>query len=245
MKISVITVCYNAVSTIESAILSLIAQDYENVEYLVIDGGSTDGTQQVIEKYLSSISFYLSEPDFGLYDAVNKGIEHSTGDLVGLLHADDRFASSDILKTIAQTIQFAKVEAVYGNLVFFNDKDKVTRYWKSSVYNRFLFEIGWMPPHPTLYMRKELYTKYGNYSLRFGTAADYELILRFFYRHKIKSAYIDRIFIKMSVGGLSNKSFSNRITANINDFKAMRKHRLYAPFIAIFLKPLQKIGQYL
>lgn len=245
MKISVITVCHNAVSTIELSILSLIHQDYGNVEYIVIDGGSSDGTIDLILRYSAHITYYISEPDQGIYDAINKGIAQASGDVIGLLHANDCFASNHILSTIAQAFLEKKVEAVYGNLIFHNTKGRIIRRWRSKPSSRLLLELGWMPPHPTLYIQKEIYDRYGNYSLDFGTAADYELVLRFFYRYRIKTYYIDRVFIKMSIGGISNKNILNHVTGNTNDFKAMRKHHLRASFITVFLKPLQKLIQYL
>ncbi|MVN20632.1 glycosyltransferase family 2 protein [Mucilaginibacter arboris] len=245
MKISVITVCYNAVSTIESSILSLLEQDYEDVEYIVIDGGSADGTVGVINRYLSHISYFSSEPDNGIYDALNKGIEHATGDVIGILHANDCFASQNVLSTIAQVFQSKDVDAVYSDLIFYNDKGETVRKWKSATSKRLLLELGWMPPHPTLFIKKKIYDQYGNYRLDFGTAADYELILRFFYRYRIKTGYVNLVFVKMLTGGLSNKSILSHVRGNINDFKAMKKHGLHAPFIAVFLKPLQKLIQYL
>ena len=245
MKISVITVCFNAVSTIESSILSVIEQDYENIEYIVIDGGSNDGTIEVIQHYSSHISCFVSEPDKGIYDAINKGIKQATGHVIGLLHANDCFAGSNILSTIAQAFFKEKADAVYGNLVFCNEKGHTVRNWKSVHCSGLLLELGWMPPHPTLYIRKEIYSRYGSYRLDFGTAADYELILRLFYRYNIKTCYVNLVFTKMLTGGISNKSILNHVTGNSNDFKAMKMHHLRAPFIAIFLKPLQKLFQYL
>lgn len=245
MKISVITVCYNAAFTIESSILSVMKQDYENVEYIVIDGGSVDGTINIIKRYRAHISCFISEPDQGIYDAINKGIQKASGEVIGLLHANDCFAANNVLSTIAKSFREKKIDAVYGNLVFYNAKGKIVRIWKSRPGRRLLLELGWMPPHPTVYVRREIYNRYGNYRLDFGTAADYELILRFFYRHKIKTHYVDCVFIKMLTGGISNKSILNHVTGNINDFKAMKKHGLFAPFIAVFFKPVQKIIQYL
>ncbi len=245
MKISIITVCYNAVSTIESSIVSLLNQDYEDVEYIVIDGSSTDGTKQVIDRYSDHISYFISEPDKSIYDAFNKGIKQATGDVIGFLHANDCFASTHILSKVAQTIHEKKVDAVYGDLIFYNSKGNIVRRWKSKTYSRLLLQLGWMPPHPALFIKKEIYDRYGNYRLDFGTAADYELILRFFYLYQIKTCYVNQVFIKMLTGGLSNKNILNHVIGNINDFKAMKKNGLYAPFIAVFLKPLQKLLQYL
>lgn len=245
MKVSVITVCYNAVSTIEASILSLLSQDYENLEYLVIDGGSDDGTIEVIKRFLPNIARFISEPDCGMYDAVNKGIALASGDVIGLLHANDCFASTQIISKIVQAMQATNADAVYGNLDFYDKNGCVVRKWKSKTCSRLLLELGWMPPHPTLYIRKNIFLNYGNYRLDFSTAADYELILRFFYQYRIKTTYVDQIFIKMLTGGISNKNILNHVSGNSNDLKAMKLHHLRAPFITVFLKPLQKLIQYI
>ncbi|RYE32011.1 MAG: glycosyltransferase [Sphingobacteriaceae bacterium] len=244
MKVSVITVCYNAVSTIEASMRSLLNQDYENVEYLVIDGGSTDGTVDVIKRYLPQIAYFVSEPDLGMYDAINKGIAAASGEVIGLLHANDCLASPAVISTVVKTLNATKADAVYANLNFYAQNGRLIRKWTSKTCSRLLLETGWMPPHPTVYIRKNIFCRYGNYRLDFHTAADYELILRFFYRHKIKTAYVNRLFVKMLTGGISNKSIFNHVTGNINDLKAMKMHGLHAPFIAAFLKPVQKLIQY-
>lgn len=245
MKISVITVCHNAVSTIESSIRSVIEQDYEDVEYLVIDGGSKDGTVKVINSYLSQIQYFISEPDRGIYDALNKGIAKATGDIIGVLHANDVFANQNILSIVAQNFEAQQVDAIYGNLVFLNNKQQIVRKWLSRPCKRYLLELGWMPPHPALFIKKSIYNRFGNYRLDFGTAADYELILRFFYRNRIKTHHVNQVFVKMLTGGISNKNFFNHVKGNISDFKAMKMHLLRAPFIAIIFKPLQKIFQFI
>lgn len=244
MKISVITVCYNAASTIKSSICSVIEQDYEDVEYLVIDGGSKDGTVELIKSYLPQIQHFISEPDRGIYDALNKGIALATGDVIGILHANDVFAERNTLTIVAESFLKKQPDAVYGNLVFINNKQQIVRKWLSRPCNRYLLELGWMPPHPALFIKKDIYNLYGNYRLDFSTAADYELILRFFYRARIKTVHVDRVFVKMLTGGISNKNFLNHVIGNINDFKAMKLHLLRAPFIAVLLKPLQKIFQF-
>lgn len=245
MKVSVITVCYNAVSTIESSIRSVLEQDYENVEYLVIDGGSNDGTIDLIKNHLPHIQYFISEPDQGIYDALNKGIKQASGDIIGVMHANDCFAMPNILSLVAHNFQEKQVDAVYGNLVFINKKQQIVRKWRSKPGKRTLLELGWMPAHPALFIKKDVYNRFGNYRLDFGTAADYELILRFFYRNRIKTYHVDRVFIKMLTGGISNKSILNHVIGNINDLKAMKMHRLRAPFLAIILKPLQKIFQFI
>ncbi len=244
MKVSVITVCYNAVSTIEATILSLLNQDYENLEYLVIDGGSADGTVEVIKRYLPQIAHFVSEPDKGMYDAINKGIALASGEVIGLLHANDCLADQGVISTVVHTLRDTKADAVYGNLNFYSGNGRLVRRWKSAACNRLLLETGWMPPHPTVYIKKNIFLKHGNFRLDFSTAADYELILRFFYRHKIKTVHVNRVFVKMLTGGISNKNILSHVSGNINDLRAMKLHHLYAPFIAVFLKPLQKLLQY-
>jgi glycosyltransferase involved in cell wall biosynthesis len=244
MKISIITVCYNAVSTIESSIRSVIEQDYEDVEYLVIDGGSKDGTVNLIKSHLPQIQCFISEPDLGIYDALNKGIAKATGDIIGILHANDLFADKHTLSIVAKNFKEQQADAVYGDLVFLNNKQQIVRKWLSRSCKRYLLELGWMPPHPAIFIKKSIFDRFGNYRLDFGTAADYELILRFFYRKRIKTYHVDRVFIKMLTGGISNKNFLNHVIGNTNDFKAMKLHQLHAPFIAVLLKPLQKVIQF-
>ena len=225
--------------------LSLFEQDYEEIEYIIIDGGSSDGTVDVINRYLSHISYFISEKDLGIYDALNKGIKQATGNVISILHANDCFAFNNVLSQVAEVFKREIVDAVYGDLVFCNTKGQVVRKWKSKAATRAILELGWMPPHPALFIKKEIYQRYGDYRLDFGTAADYELILRVLYRHRIKTCYVNIIFVKMLTGGSSNKSILSHVRGNINDLKAMRLHNLKAPFIAVFLKPLQKLIQYL
>lgn len=244
MKISLITVVFNSQSTIERCIISVLRQKFNNFQYIVIDGGSTDATVDIINKYHDKIDFFVSEPDKGIYDAMNKGISVATGDVIGTLNADDFFAYDDVLDEVAGAFTSRHVDALFGNLDFLDGEGKVVRKWRSGPYKPGLFNYGWMPPHPTFYCRRELFAKYGSYSLDFGSAADYELMLRFIHAHKVRVIYLDKIMIKMVMGGVSNRSLSNRLNALNNDLKAMRKNGIAFPLLTIICKPLRKISQF-
>jgi glycosyltransferase involved in cell wall biosynthesis len=244
IKISLITVVYNAQSSIKRCIESVVAQNYTNIEYIIIDGGSTDGTLQIIEQYKPYITIFLSETDKGIYDAMNKGIKLATGDIVGTLNSDDFFADNDVLSNIARAFEQNKTDIVYGNLDYIDMQGYVTRKWKSGVYKVGLFNWGWMPPHPTFYVKRLLFEQLGAYNLQYGTASDYELMSRFIHLNKISVYYLNKAIIKMSVGGASNKAFINRYKAWIFDYKAMRKNGVLFPLLAIVLKPLRKVVQY-
>lgn len=245
VKISLITVTYNAAGTIERCISSVIAQTYPHLEYIIIDGGSTDATSAILDRYKKHIHALVSEPDKGIYDAMNKGIALATGDIVGILNADDFFAGQDALALIAQPFCSAGVDAVYGDIDFINKQDKVVREWRAGKYRHGYFNWGWMPPHATFYAKRELFVKYGLYDIRYGSAADYELTLRFIHTNQIKIAYINKILVKMLIGGVSNKSLGNRIKAWQHDFRAMKQNGLLLPQLSIILKPFRKIIQYI
>jgi glycosyltransferase involved in cell wall biosynthesis len=247
MKISVITVCYNAASTIEETIKSVISQNYTDTEYIIIDGGSTDGTISIIEKYKQNIHFFVSEKDNGMYDAINKGIKLATGEIIGLMHADDFFSHNKALSVIADTLNSTKAEAVYSDLqyVYKDNPDKIFRNWKSGKYKNGLFRLGWMPPHPTFYLKKDYFLKYGLYNATFSIAADYELMLRMIHKHKIMPAYIPQVLVKMRVGGKSNISFASRLKANMEDRKAWKINDLKPFPFTFLLKPLRKLVQFI
>lgn len=244
LKLSIITVSYNAGGTIAACIQSVIAQVYPNVEYIVIDGESVDGTQNVIERYKTHIDYFVSETDKGIYDAINKGIAVATGDIIGVLHADDFFADTNVLSQVANAFNNNNIEILYGDLDFINPNGKIARKWRSGTYSAGMFNRGWMPPHPTFYCKKELFEKFGNYSLEFGTAADYELMLRFIHFNKIHAFYLESVLIKMKTGGVSNQSYKNRLKAMFFDLKAMHKNGIYFPLMTLLFKPLRKLKQF-
>ena len=244
MKISLITVSYNAENTISRCIESVIGQNFKNIEYIIIDGGSTDKTTQIIAQYKEYTSIFLSEPDKGIYDAMNKGINLASGDIIGMLNADDYFADSSVLSAVADAFARQNANITYGDLDYINTQGNIVRKWRSGMYTNSMFKRGWMPPHPTFYCKRSLFKQYGFYSLEYGTAADYELMLRFMYLNKIAAFYIKKVMVKMSTGGASNKTLNNRIKGLFFDLKAMRNNKIPFPAITLILKPLRKIIQY-
>jgi len=243
-KISVITVTYNASATIGRCIESVINQKYPNLEYIIIDGGSKDKTLEVIGKYRDQISQVVSEPDKGIYDAMNKGIKRATGDIVGIINADDLLADDEVISAVAAAFDATDTDVVYGDLDYINADDQVLRKWRSGNYKHGLFNWGWMPPHPTFYAKRELFEKYGFYKLDYGTAADYELMTRFIHANRLKTHYVPKVLVKMMQGGVSNQSFGNRMNAWSNDLKAMRNNKIAFPLLAIVLKPFRKLSQF-
>jgi len=243
-KISIITVVYNAQNTIERSINSVLGQNFKNIEYIIVDGGSTDGTREIIENYREKINGFISEPDKGIYDAMNKGIALATGDVIGTINADDYFADNDVLYNIAKVFAEQDTAILYGNLDYIDLNDKIVRKWRSGKYSKGMFNWGWMPPHPTFYCKKSLFEKLGVYKLDYGSAGDYELMLRFIHLNDINAYYLNMVLIKMVVGGVSNKSLSNRVQAMRFDLKAMRNNNIFLPMVTILFKPLRKIAQF-
>lgn len=246
MKVSIITVSYNSEAFLEQTIRSVTEQTYPNIEYIIIDGASSDNTLSIIAKYKNKIQHLLSEKDNGIYDALNKGIAMATGDIIGILHSDDFFTSNTVIEKVVAKITNEKSDALYADLFYVdkNNTDKITRKWHSGLYSQGAFVNGWMPPHPTFFVKKELYQKLGAFNLSFNTSADYELMLRFIHKHQIKLAYLNEFIIKMRVGGQSNVSVNNRVTANIEDRKAWEVNGLKPRFYTLWLKPLRKIKQF-
>lgn len=247
MKISLITVVFNGEAFLEDCIESVIAQTYNDVEYIIVDGKSTDKTLKIIEDHKGNIHKFISEIDNGLYDAINKGIKLATGEVVGILNADDMFASTDVLKKVSEIfIQNPNLDAVYGDLNYIHPhSQKITRQWKSKQTTWVDIRKGWMPAHPTLYLRKELFGKFGAYALDLGTTADYDLILRYFHKHKIKAHYMPVLMVNMRVGGLSNQSLNSRYLAFINDYLALKRNEIPYPILTILRKKLGKITQFI
>lgn len=226
MKISVVTAVFNNRETIGAAIDSALSQVDVEFELIVIDGGSTDGTLDVLRAYGDRLALLVSEPDRGMYDALNKGIQLATGDVVGFLHSDDLFADESVLTRIAAAFAVPDVGAVYGDLLYVSKDapDVVVRYWKAGAFSQGRLGWGWMPPHPTFYVRRSIYQRLGVFDLRYRIAADYDTMLRFLGKGKIRADYIPEVLVKMRLGGASNRSFANIVRKSKEDYLALRRN---------------------
>ncbi len=246
-KITIITVVRNNRHFVEEAVKSVLSQEYSNLEYIVIDGGSNDGTKETLMKYSKRISKIISEPDNGIYDAMNKGIRYATGEIIGLLNSDDLYADSTVLQTVARIMQGTRADSCYGDLLYVgrNNPDKVYRYWKSCPYKDNLFEKGWMVAHPTFFVKKWVYEKYGVFDLTLGIVADYEVAFRFIHEYRIKACYIPKVLIKMRWGGASNRSIGNYIRQNLMILKILKKNKARVSFLFVFYKIAEKIKQFI
>ncbi|MEO8820573.1 MAG: glycosyltransferase family 2 protein [Ginsengibacter sp.] len=246
MKVSIITVTMNSEKHLSDCISSVKRQNYKDIEYIIIDGKSTDGTLDIIQQNKKNITSWISEADRGMYDAINKGIKMATGDIIGILNSDDMFASADSVRSIVDCFETTGTDSVYGDLIYVDalNTQKILRYWKGGSYKRSRFRYGWMPAHPTFYMKRELITQYGLYENHYHTAADYEFMARYLFLHKVTATYIDSMLVKMRSGGISNVTLKSRIRANRRDFLAMKKNRIPFSFFVSILKPLIKIPQF-
>jgi glycosyltransferase involved in cell wall biosynthesis len=246
MKISIITVSYNSSGTIGDTIESVLSQSYPDFEYIIVDGNSTDNTLDIIRSYGQERIKWISEPDKGIYDAMNKGLQMATGDVIGILNSDDFYIHSQVLAKVAKTFEQEQVDSVYSDLAYVDEKDtdKMIRYWKSGKYKEGSFLTGWMPPHPTFFVRRTVYEQYNPFDLRLKSAADYELMLRFIHKFKISGAYIPEILVKMRVGGKSNASLKNRLRANREDRLAWEYNKLTPRLYTLLLKPMRKLQQF-
>jgi len=244
MKVSIVTTCYNSASTILGTIESVKNQTYNNIEHVIIDGGSSDNTLDIIKSNMNNNTILISEKDDGCYDAFNKGIKKSSGDLIGFLHSDDIFYSDNVIEDYCKNIGDAP--GIYGDLIYVDSENinKKIRYWKSKKFNKSNFYFGWMPAHPTLYLRKKIYEKYGNYRLDYGTGADCEFMLRVLFKNDIKCEYYPKIVTRMRVGGLSSNNLKDRLVAHYYDWKAWIDNDISIFPFWVVLKPLSKIKQY-
>jgi glycosyltransferase len=226
MKVSIITVTKNSDRHLADCISSVRRQNYKNIEHIVIDGLSTDKTLEIIRQNENFIDCWISEADRGMYDAINKGISLATGDIVGILNSDDMLASADAIRSIVDCFETTGTESVYGDLVYVDAEStqKVIRYWKGNSYKRYRFRYGWMPAHPTFYMKRELIEKYGLYENHYYTAADYEFMARYLFLHKVSAQYIDSMLVKMRCGGISNVTLKSSLRAIRRDFLAMKRN---------------------
>lgn len=244
-KISLITVTYQSASTLQSTIDSVRQQKYSNVEYILIDGGSTDGTIDIIKNNQDVVDNWLSESDNGIYDAMNKGFELASGDLIGFLHADDVFASPEVLNLVCKRYEESSFHILYGDLEYVRPEDvkKVVRYWRSGSFRRRQLHRGWMPPHPTVYVDRKFFKRVGHYNLDFRISADYEWLLRALSSPTARVEYLPEVMVRMRLGGLSNGSLKNMVVKSVEDFKALRENEV-GGVATLFLKNASKVSQF-
>ena len=237
MKVSIITCTYNSSKTIADTITSVNEQTYNNIEHIIIDGASKDDTIKIINNLPNRIKKIISEDDNGIYDAMNKGISIASGKIIGILNSNDVYAERGILEKVVRTFESQKCDALYGDLDYVtqNDINFVIRRWKGSLYKMGLFAKGWHPPHPTFFVKREIYKKYGLFDISLDVSADFELMLRFIERNNISIFYLNEILVKMRYGGESTGSLKNIIKGNINVIKAFRKNRIaISPLYFVF-----------
>ena len=244
MKLSIITIVYNNSDCIEECIQSVLSQDYNNVEYIIIDGGSTDGTQKIIERYKDKIAIFVSEKDGGLYNALNKGIRQATGDVIGILHSDDLFFEKNTLTKIARIFLETNADLVYANGQYVEKKnfEKVKRIYRAKPFKKFFLKFGWIPLHTTIYVKREVFENFGLYDETFSIASDYEISLRWFLNDEIKKIFLNEWVVKMQLGGKST-SMNLQKKKSLEDLQIIKKYNLWGKF-TLFCKIAQKVPQY-
>jgi glycosyltransferase involved in cell wall biosynthesis len=246
IKVSIITATYNSEDTIKDTILSVKGQSLENVEHIIVDGGSVDGTVDIIKKFSYKGLKYISEKDEGIYDALNKGVKLATGDVIGVIGSDDFYTNDSVLMNVARAFEKKDTDSLFGDIQYVNRNDtkKITRLWEAGEYERSNFLKGWMPPHLSFFLKKDIYLKYGLYKPEFKFSGDYELMLRVLYKHNITTQYLSGIMITMRNGGASTKNLRNRLKANKEDRLAWEVNDLEPKFYTMVLKPLLKSHQF-
>jgi glycosyltransferase involved in cell wall biosynthesis len=247
MKVSIITVVLNNEQTIETSIKSVLSQTYKDIEYIIVDGGSTDNTLEIIKRYGEQVSKFISEPDDGLYDAMNKGIGLATGDVVGILNSDDFYADDCVIERVVSNITEKEVDSCYADAIYVrrDNPGKTTRFWKSCPFTRNLFKKGWMPPHATFFARRCFYERYGMFRTDMPVAADYELMLRFLYKYEISTTYIPQVLVKISNGGKSTPNPCTVLGNMIENYRAWKVNGLKTSPLTFLCKPLFKVSQFL
>lgn len=246
MTISIITATYNSAATVRDTLTSVAGQQGVQVEHIIVDGLSRDNTLEIVKDF-AHVAKVVSEKDKGIYDAMNKGISLATGDIVGILNSDDFYNSPAVLAEVMRLFNDPSIDVVYGDLQYVKQDDvsMVTRHWKSGHYKRKYFYYGWMPPHPTFFVRRSIYDKVGVFNTDLRSAADYEMMLRILVRHNAKAGYIPQVLVKMRAGGMSNATLKNRLRANREDRKAWALNDLQPFFFTVWLKPVRKIFQFI
>lgn len=243
MLLSVLTLSYNSITTVGKAISSVLSQSLVEFQYLVIDGGSIDGSLELFSSFNYDNFKFISEKDSGIYDALNKGIILSTGDIIGILHSDDIYPDSEILEKIVELFIKTNCDGVYGDLNFIKDGQTI-RKWESCIFNSSLLVKGWMPAHPTLFLKREVFQKHGLYDTSFKIAADYDFILRIFKDESLKFEYLPLVITNMSIGGVSTAGFKNLVRKSYEDWLVLKKNKMMFPFLILLRKIFSKLSQY-
>lgn len=245
MKVSVITICFNAAKEIDETIRSVMVQDHADIEHIVVDGGSTDGTQERVLRYRECIAQFISEPDAGVYDAMNKGLRLATGEVVAFVNAGDMMATRNTVSYMVRAFAEEDAEVIYGDALMVDPVDitKVKRFWKGGAYKRDNFRKGWMPPHLGTYIRKRAYDRYGLFNTALSVSADYELMFRFLYKHRLAARYVPKVLVRFRLGGVSNRSLGHIWRANLEVYKAWKLNGERVSPLIIVRKPLLKLGQ--
>ena len=258
MKVSLITVSYNSARTIRDTLVSVQKQTYKDIEHIVVDGNSTDATIEIVKQFLDSakdasqdsakgvVTKFSCEKDKGIYDAMNKGLALATGDIIGVLNSDDFYCSNDVIENVVRAFQENETDCLYGDLNYVDpiDTSKIVRKWRSGAYLRENFLKGWMPPHPTFFVKKSCYDSFGTFDTQFKSAADYELMLRFLFKESCSAQHLLKVMIHMRAGGVSNVSLKNRLRANREDRLAWKINGLKPKWFTLLRKPLSKLKQY-
>lgn len=245
MKISIITITFNSAKSLPRSLESVRSQNYDEIEHIIVDGASTDGTKELIETYAAEHKNvrWISEPDKGIYNAINKGIRMATGDIIGFLHSDDVFYSADSIGKIAQYFEDESVDVVYGDLQYCKE-GKIVRQWKSNAFHPRSLKYGWMPPHPTVYVRKKVYQQVGDYDEWFRISADFDMMIRIF-KAGYKSVYIPEVLVCMEAGGASNKNHQARLSKTQEDYIVLKKNHVGAGYLTVACKQLRKVRQFI
>jgi glycosyltransferase involved in cell wall biosynthesis len=246
MKFSIITATYNSGGTVVDTLRSVQQQSHPDIEHIIVDGGSTDNTLEIVSGF-GHVAKSISEKDGGIYDAMNKGISMAEGEVIGILNSDDVYINDGVIARVEREFSDPNVQATYADLQYVqqNDLNKIVRTWRTGLFNRKNFYYGWMPPHPTFFVRREVYNKVGLFDISLRSAADYEMMLRILLKHEMATKYIPEVIVKMRSGGVSNASFRNRLIANREDRLAWKKNGLQPYFFTLYAKPIRKISQFL
>lgn len=244
--VTIVTATYNSEKTIRDTLSCIASQDYPRIEHVIMDGQSQDHTLKIVSEF-PHVSRVISEKDAGIYDAMNKGIMASSGDIIGLLNSDDFYISNSVISEVVEHMMTAHTDTLYGDLIYVHpiQTNRIVRTWIAGKYTLDKFLYGWMPPHPTFFVRRHIYERYGNFNITLTSAADYELMLRLLYKEKVSVSYLPKVLVKMRAGGMSNASLRNRIKANKEDREAWRVNQLNPYVFTTWLKPVRKLIQYI